>query len=98
MNPPAHPVSIRPGGPSFSPLGWLRLGTVTVPQLVIFFVLAAVHESAAWIRSTLGEARRASGLTGATETAGSVVFVPAEVWTRSKVAVGQDDEAAVNGR
>ena len=98
MNPSAHPVSLRPRSPSLTAIGWLRLLAVTAPLLVIFFVLAALQESAAWIRGALGEAWRELRRTGATGTAGSVVFVPAEVWARADVAVRQDDEAAVNGR
>ena len=81
---------------------WLRLAAVTIPLLVVFFLLAAVQESAAWIlgiRRARGDAERGTPTTRVRDTAaGSVVFVPAEVWARADVAVRQDDEAAVNGR
>lgn len=82
-------------------IGWLRLVTLTMPLLAIFFVMAAVQESAAWILGTLGaggKARHTLPLAGASaRPAGSVIFVPAEVWARPDVAVRQDEEAAVNG-
>lgn len=102
MNGSDRPAANDQRRPSVVTLSWLRLATVTLPLLVVFFVLAAVQESVAVIRSALAvreDAGRGAPVVGVRGRAPrSVVFVPAEVWASPDVAVGQDDEAAVNGR
>jgi hypothetical protein len=68
---------------------------MTVPGVVVFFALAGAQEllghSVRMVSGRVPRVGAADPILGA-----SVVLVPAEVWARPGVSVGQEDEPAVN--
>jgi hypothetical protein len=80
-------------------LAWLQLGIVTTPLLVVFFAAAGIHDLVGRL-ARIGSRGRDQGPAITTEASprGSAILVPAEVWAHPSVAIGQDDEAAINRR